>query len=1443
MPSHLLRSIVVFLLLMLGGFPASAQLNPRLWKPLANGPDFLDLYQSKGAPKGTLKPEVVTLLDFSGSMHQIMFDSRFINDLREEASDCLRLLIRVSRTSETDQVSLEQIGFTNSTSPATATLSETFTAGGISLTVGGAPEGSGTSRANILIRPRGDGGYEEVTPGHLANVGASTDFVSPGVTDALDNAYGTGNALNWMRAASHARLRMRGGGVDRIIDIPLNWTVLDDHCGTSNAPLMPAAKIDPKNPARAYAYDTTCFGTSSDYTYWAGYHEMVQERRPSRTWVRSSQALVGGTYASWCGWRPSYLGWIATAKNPDDTFCIPDARTGPGFGNRLFGMSRLQALKRAIIETWLENQDAVLWSIRGLDESEGSSNTLVDPSMAPVDTSADVTTNTVPGGSRDWISLNETGGRGVRRIAKLVASTATPLTSSYANTLVQLMNRDAFKNVPGASPQECMQHFILVATDGAPSSDNNPQELATSFPYLDTEGVGSRVTGNARMRSTSEWSKINIGQAYWNLPTLAALAAHGAKRGATDTLAIAERAKADAPTASGALSGFMPFGVPSRPDKVFAFAHPIQTMTLGMSLGVTLDANGVPLPLQQDTASPRYRMLAAAAVGNPNRASWDLKSTKPFDTNNPQAPNNTFYFDATSPEALVRSLKAAISYAASNSAATTTTMPSFPSVGTGVGNQVYIGQFFPPEDASPVWTGDLSMFATRTTNGDMTIINNDGSPMTGSLSPHLAQWSAGRLFDPANGGYFRPWYSRKLYTRIPKTDAAGTPLSGAGSIVPFSADGADFAAIRYALPTSDPANARLDADDPARKKLIHYLMGADMEFYQAADPTKTPNRVSYETAKGRFTKGILGDIVNSTPVVANYAKVPDLPAGSPLAEACKNDGARFRVIFVGTNHGVLHAFGEASWETSNTVGGGTTKVTQGVVDELWAFIPSDFLPNLHQLYNPDGRFKGDLSPLHVYGFDGTPLLYHLDLPPTGKVQGNGLIDSDEKALLIAGLGKGGRSFYAFDISNPSKPVIDNQKGWVLIPDEAPSGSPTAQMGLATAEPAIGRMITQSGDSKYLTDVLFLGGGHSTGELDTALGTKLGRTVLALDVNTGTLLKSWDLGTTTGPITAGVIPFSVVPNSGLAQRAYFSDLSGNIYALGRNEYSAAYGGFLADTSDLTGWSGTVRKVYINDFPITGENRSTQLPAPFRVSGFPFRTKDPLVSPPTVGIALTMGDRFNPLDMAQSGAAAPSQFRIVVVFDRNDHGLFDASKNGIKSASLSNFTTVPFGDPKISPGSDSYYLSPKTGTPSFGYYLDFLPKNARNLTAKSFAPAIVFHGALAYTYFQPDGSDDVCKLGGGKSYTNRICNVMAPWFPGNGVSAESQTNQVNGCKAGEIWNWIGVASRLAMRSPNTVSQGGKSSSGGDAPTETMTVKSMTGQQSERFAKPRVWRTVFN
>lgn len=73
-----LKSIVLTAL-VLPGVSLLAQLDPRLQ---SGKTDFMDLFQSSSSKKS--KPEIVTVLDFSGSMLRMMFHPGFPNNADDE---------------------------------------------------------------------------------------------------------------------------------------------------------------------------------------------------------------------------------------------------------------------------------------------------------------------------------------------------------------------------------------------------------------------------------------------------------------------------------------------------------------------------------------------------------------------------------------------------------------------------------------------------------------------------------------------------------------------------------------------------------------------------------------------------------------------------------------------------------------------------------------------------------------------------------------------------------------------------------------------------------------------------------------------------------------------------------------------------------------------------------------------------------------------------------------------------------------------------------------------------------------------------------------------------------------------------------------------------------------------------------------------------------------
>lgn len=110
------------------------------------------------------------------------------------------------------------------------------------------------------------------------------------------------------------------------------------------------------------------------------------------------------------------------------------------------------------------------------------------------------------------------------------------------------------------------------------------------------------------------------------------------------------------------------------------------------------------------------------------------------------------------------------------------------------------------------------------------------------------------------------------------------------------------------------------------------------------------------------------------------------------ADFVSANASRRNQLYVGANDGMLHAFDED-------------------LNERWAFIPPSVLPNLRQMIGVKGTGAGTGSSNSIYGVDG-PITVR-DVFFYGEEKW--------KTVLIAGLGWGGSSYFALDITDPDNP--------------------------------------------------------------------------------------------------------------------------------------------------------------------------------------------------------------------------------------------------------------------------------------------------------------------------------------------------------------------------------------------------------------------------------------
>ena len=160
--------------------------------------------------------------------------------------------------------------------------------------------------------------------------------------------------------------------------------------------------------------------------------------------------------------------------------------------------------------------------------------------------------------------------------------------------------------------------------------------------------------------------------------------------------------------------------------------------------------------------------------------------------------------------------------------------------------------------------------------------------------------------------------------------------------------------------------------------LVNFLRGQDRYEDQDRDGSYGAYQRLY-----RDRDKVLGDIVHAQPV---YVKVPQHNFRDAGYGAFKTANAnRLPSLYVAANDGMLHAFDAATGQ------------------ERWAYMPPLVLPELWRLA------EADYTNNHRFYLDGPLTITDAYFGGTWKT------------VLIGGMGKGGKGYYALDVTDPTDP--------------------------------------------------------------------------------------------------------------------------------------------------------------------------------------------------------------------------------------------------------------------------------------------------------------------------------------------------------------------------------------------------------------------------------------
>ena len=482
------------------------------------------------------------------------------------------------------------------------------------------------------------------------------------------------------------------------------------------------------------------------------------------------------------------------------------------------------------------------------------------------------------------------------------------------------------------------------------------------------------------------------------------------------------------------------------------------------------------------------------------------------------------YYSASDPTKLKNGLGAALAEAADLPRSLASIATQAPQLTAG--SLVFQATYNPSQ-----WSGRFYAF-TQAASGAVT------------TTPGSEVWEASNMM-PAPG-------VRNIYTWNPIT-RAGSPFTWAGLTPTQQLDlGADF-------------------------KVLDYLRGSDANETSKGGVLR--DRARY--AKGSVAGGVLGDIVNGSPIKGPTAGggYQKLAAGSPGRDTY----AAFRsptntaldmmrnTLFLGANDGMLHAFEQAT----------------GV--ERFAFVPNAVfsVPRSSGTTERKLAMLSDPGYTHRFTVDGAPQVGDAFIGGTAA-------PADWRTVLISGHGAGARSVFAMDVTDPS--VSTNGFGATKVMWEF-SDSNHSDMGYVNGYPHIARM-------RDGTWVAIFGNGY-----DSVGGQAK---LFVLNLQTGAVLWQPSVGTAGG--------------NGLSQPNFTVNKDREVTAIYAGDQKGNLWKFDVDNADPTQW-----KVAFGDAPNYTplfENSDKQ----------PIRVMPELTGHPNGGTMVTFGtgSLFDDSDVAASGA---------------------------------------------------------------------------------------------------------------------------------------------------------------------------------------------------------------
>lgn len=225
--------------------------------------------------------------------------------------------------------------------------------------------------------------------------------------------------------------------------------------------------------------------------------------------------------------------------------------------------------------------------------------------------------------------------------------------------------------------------------------------------------------------------------------------------------------------------------------------------------------------------------------------------------------------------------------------------------------------------------------------------------------------------------------------------------------------------------TYDTATSKWENRDFVAGTTSPDITKTDLEVATDADAANLVAWVRGDSVTGlRDRDGwLLADIVYSTPVVVGPPRLGDVSTRDANGDqflAYRNDNIhREKVIYVGANDGMLHAFLMGKYDDANDKWIYDPSEDSEIGRELWAYLPSNMLTEVKELAKTS------------YGQGGCAHRSTVDLAPRSwevYIKSDDCTNPDSqgrcwRTVLVGGERGGGDVYFAIDVSNPRSPKL------------------------------------------------------------------------------------------------------------------------------------------------------------------------------------------------------------------------------------------------------------------------------------------------------------------------------------------------------------------------------------------------------------------------------------